>query len=396
MAQTLRPASMTEKIRRTVKIWGDRQVFTIRYINQLLAGLEPYRPGNALAAPDHYESDEGGTFSPPTTMNNDDENKQQSSSQGDFTPASMATNSSNTGGPNEDDNDATSSKHGEEDDDDDDFLDILEGRNRGDDDHHGADDEDDLFADESERQKLDIEINVEGIREAAEAAAAASAPPTRTTSHGKRRRSSAGSNSSATRKNKPKVLSVTNLLDVWNQLDDNTQRFELALQRLQRIESHLTGPDNELENLVGDALQNAVRQNDADRKNLVSLRREIHEIARERKALEQEALRYLPWLESASTHDQEELDFAEALEMRIVQFQPFHAILQSTRNQIQEEEREKAIAAAEAERKRKEAEEIEKFRQAALAKETEAKPGMVWNPTTREYQALNTDESWRD
>ena len=57
---------------------------------------------------------------------------------------------------------------------------------------------------------------------------------------------------------------------------------------------------------------------------------------------------------------------------------------------------ESAAEAAERERKRKEEEENEKFRKAALAKQTEARPGMVWNPSTREYQALNTDESWRD
>ena len=50
----------------------------------------------------------------------------------------------------------------------------------------------------------------------------------------------------------------------------------------------------------------------------------------------------------------------------------------------------------EKERKRKEEEESKKFRESALSKETEAKPGMVWNKVTQEYQYLNTDESWRD
>jgi hypothetical protein len=34
--------------------------------------------------------------------------------------------------------------------------------------------------------------------------------------------------------------------------------------------------------------------------------------------------------------------------------------------------------------------------EASLAKQEEAKPGMVWNKATLEYQYLNTDESWRD
>lgn len=35
--------SLTEKVRRTVKIWGDRRVFSTRFVHELLMGLEPYR-----------------------------------------------------------------------------------------------------------------------------------------------------------------------------------------------------------------------------------------------------------------------------------------------------------------------------------------------------------------
>jgi hypothetical protein len=76
--------------------------------------------------------------------------------------------------------------------------------------------------------------------------------------------------------------------------------------------------------------------------------------------------------------------------------EPIRVELKKTRDIIREEQRIRAEEEAEKERKRRESEENERFRRAALAMETEAKPGMVWNPTTREYQALNTDESWRD
>ena len=50
----------------------------------------------------------------------------------------------------------------------------------------------------------------------------------------------------------------------------------------------------------------------------------------------------------------------------------------------------------ERERLQQEQRELKAFARVALSKEKEAKPGMVWNPSTREYQVLNTDESWRD
>jgi hypothetical protein len=37
--------SVTEKVRRTVKIWGDRRVFSTRYVSDVLSGLEQYRGG---------------------------------------------------------------------------------------------------------------------------------------------------------------------------------------------------------------------------------------------------------------------------------------------------------------------------------------------------------------
>ncbi|KAL3906335.1 MAG: hypothetical protein SGILL_009310, partial [Bacillariaceae sp.] len=38
-----------EKIRRTIKIWAERHVFSVRYVTELLKGLEPYRNGGNKA-----------------------------------------------------------------------------------------------------------------------------------------------------------------------------------------------------------------------------------------------------------------------------------------------------------------------------------------------------------
>jgi hypothetical protein len=58
-------------------------------------------------------------------------------------------------------------------------------------------------------------------------------------------------------------------------------------------------------------------------------------------------------------------------------------------------ERENAEAAAE---KKAEKEEIERSLEKIQSQSSikESRPGMVWNPQTREYQYVDTDESWRD
>ena len=40
------PPPLVESIRRTVKIWAERRVFSVRYVNELIKGLEPYRNRN--------------------------------------------------------------------------------------------------------------------------------------------------------------------------------------------------------------------------------------------------------------------------------------------------------------------------------------------------------------
>jgi CID domain len=281
MAKQLRTG--TEKIRRTVKIWGDRRVFSIRFVNDLLGGLEPYRPGNDQPAEVNtlVDSDgEGAVFSPPTAA-----------------PASSdATSQSN------DVVDGSATSH-------DDIMDILEAHDAGGDDNYD-DDDDDMFADESERQKLEIEVDVDAMT--------ANASPIRTQ---KRRRSSA---SHGTHGKRQKILSITNFLDIWNQLVENEQKFEIAQHVLKRIEDNIAAtPDDDLTNLVGDALQQAVKQNDADQRSMATQKRLLHALANERHALELEVVRYLPWLEASLQHDDEDLILCKTLEEKIIQFGEF-------------------------------------------------------------------------
>lgn len=42
---------LVEKVRRTVKVWGDRRVFSMRFVTDILAGLDSYRNGGAASQP---------------------------------------------------------------------------------------------------------------------------------------------------------------------------------------------------------------------------------------------------------------------------------------------------------------------------------------------------------
>ena len=390
LAHQLNSPGSTEKIRRTVKIWGDRRVFSVRYVNELLQALEPYRNGDQP-----QQSQQQSKMYTTNDFNTDggDDNDDDASVEPEFSPVTSPAQEQqqqqkSTTSSNQQDNDSDSH---------DEIMDILEAHDQ-DKDSDDDDDDDGLFGDDSERQTLNINIEVDHMT--------ASPHNLSSQSHRarqKRRRSSAsahshsgntgGTGGSTTKK----ALSTTNMLELWNQLQENQAKYELALHTISRIQDTLRQtPADELANLVGDALQHAVRQHHKDLAQFAQQRRLLHELAQERHALQGEAARYLPWLEQQLAQDVHDEQFCQALETKLLQFQPVHAALVTARAQLRVEERERRRCQEERERQERDRQDLERFRQAALAKETEAKPGMVWNPTTREYQSLNTDESWRD
>jgi hypothetical protein len=353
-----RDPAVVEKVRRTAKIWADRRVFSVRFVNELLEMLEPYRSGLPSPRPPPP-----GIPQPPAS----------------FSP-----------GPEDENVKADNASVG--DDSDDDIRNILEDSDRSSDEDHSSDDDDDIFASE-DGPKLDIEVNIGSALEATEKSAAAE-----TKTRAKRRRSSMSSSTPhMKRRNSAVVLSPANLLGLWARLSELQQGFERAQQTLARIDDrHTKKPAESLEHLVGDELQQAYTQNEADQKQMVVERKSLHAIAIERKALEAQVLQYMPWLEKALKQDQEDIQFCDMLEQKIVSFKDIHEAMTEARDKRLAEERRRQQEQEELARKKREKEEQERFKKAALKKETEAKPGMVWNPSTREYQELNTDESWRE
>ena len=95
-------------------------------------------------------------------------------------------------------------------------MDILEAHDAGSagGDYGDVDDKDEMFADNSERQKLEIDVSVDAVT--------ANASPV----HTQKWRQSSMSHGSHGKQHK--VLSITNLLKIWNQLAKNQQKLDLA------------------------------------------------------------------------------------------------------------------------------------------------------------------------
>ena len=354
---------MVEKVRRTVKIWGDRRVFSVRYVNELLKGLEPFRNGTAnvsstpVAAPG-----EGGSFSP-----------LHGAPQGSPSPPSAGK--------------ATIDIDKE--------MALDDGGASGSD----SDNDDDLFGDSGDRL-LNIELDLD--KAATEARSNDKASGNR-----KRRRlsttgtgsSAAASGSSGKSRRRPTILSTNSLMELWNQVSTLQQRFDNTQTLLAGITPEYldesTMPE-QIDTLVGDSLLEEYKKNIKFEKRVVDQRRELHSIAQKRKALEQEAVRYLPWLEAALKQDQDDTEFCDKVMTQLKKFEAIHGVAKAAREERLEEETRRQREQEELEKKKKEAEERKKFMEIAMSKVTEAKPGMVWNKATGEYQYRDTDESWRD
>ena len=394
---------LVEKIRRVIKIWADRRVFSTRFVNEVLTGLEPYRTPQlqqqqqqhhgVVLAPPHQEPD--ATFSPPveqkdtSSINLDDsqQSNQTTVSHEDILgilEAHEREKFTHGSHPSPDQNNDTNQDYDDDDDDDDDLF------------ADNNDNNDMMIGDDSENHpSLSIDVNVTDA--VAKLAHAGNHPNKR-----RRRRSSGMSQGGKSERRgsssqTKSTLSNSHFLEIWNQLVENQQKYDMALIMIQQIQAHIASvSDDELSNLVGDELQQAVQQNETDMKRLVQQKRMLHGLANERYILGLEATRYIPWLETSIQQDTDDIQFSIILEEKIRQFMPICQQLQTTRKVMQQEQQRLDDINAEKLRRQKEEEENEKFKRDVLAMQTEAKPGMVWNPTTREYQALNTDESWRD
>ena len=383
-----------EKIRRTIKIWGDRHVFSVRYVNELIKGIEPYRNGGSGLKNKTKNLPPPPSSSPTTTSSGNSNGSRSSQLTASFSPERNTTSTTTMGGGktggDDDDGDIEMSPTGSDslfDDDDDD-----DNSNNGD-----ESDGDDLFGNATSKLlKIDVDMD--------HAASAAKRNEGGSGDNKKRRRSSVGSTGSGghsqqTMKRKS-VLSTNSLMNLWDSvtsLQNNYDMIESSMKEIKEIdETTPTSDGTPVDELVGDELLQEYKKLLRMEQRLESNRREMHQIANSRHGLEQEAVRYLPWLERALKQDQDDAKFCETYRQQLLAFRHIQGKARAARDRRLQQEAEEKRRKEEADKKRQEEEDRRKFMEAAMAKQTEAKEGMVWNRATGEYQYLNQDESWRD
>ena len=373
-----RDGELVEKVRRTAKIWGDRRVFSVRFVSELLKGLEPYRGGGGGGGGGGANDMESQRFSPP----------QQDHLQESRPPAQTKSPESSaevTTSPTADD---LMRDDPEDDDDDGD----IHGMNHDDDDDD--DDQDSLGFNTSGEGQLDVTIDADALLAVDNDENNNNMTGGRRMSM-KRRRSSTGSTGGGGRKRRT-VLSTQSLQDLWNQLSSLQKSYDQSQTALQGIPPQFFTSEG-VNDLVGEELLDAYRKVRHYQKMVESTeRRNLHRIANSKHQLELEALRYLPWLESALAHDDQEIEFCDRMQTQLQRIRYVHGVAKQARDERKQKEAVARAKQAEERRIQQETAAREAALQQALTRQEEAKPGMVWNKALQEYVYLNTNEDWRD
>ena len=333
-----RDPTILEKVRRTAKIWGDRRVLSIRFVNELLQGLEPFREKQQV---------EVAGFSPEAQ---------------ETTPKITAEKQSPSLATEQDARITVSSNKDDDDKDDDDS------------------DDDNVLGFGDSLGHLDVDLNL-------------LKPTAYPRVSSKKRRNSSITSTTTSKRRKSSILSTMSLMDLWNQVATLQDGLDSSKSLLKDITAP---PTTQVDQLVGDEL---LGEHQRVVKNLALVRqqkRALHKIARDRKSLEQEAVRYVPWLQSSLKNDDDDVKFCQELQDKIFLATRVHGAAKQARDALRQRQALEKQLQEEELRKKNEEEERRKFMESAMKKESEAKPGMVWSRDRQEYVYLNTEESWRD
>ena len=264
-----RDGSVVEKVRRTVKIWGDRRVFSMRYVMDVLQGLDAYREGGS-----------GGVTS--------------SAAAAAATPSSPEASST----PNN--NNSPKSPVSEQ---------------------QNSDDDDDMFGGGGGGAKmLDISIDATALSAAQKSKKSS---PEFGASAAKRRRSSLGPNannssSTAPAVKKTKALSGQNFLDLFQTINNLDERYKSSLGVIESIPSTLLDENNtDIDDLVGDELTDMYKKLCQSQRNVRRERRTLYSVAVQKRDCEKEAKRYVSWLKNLAKVDDDDIEFCNTLEKKL-------------------------------------------------------------------------------
>jgi hypothetical protein len=348
-----RDPALIEKVRRTVKIWGDRAVFSTRFVGEILTGLEAFR---------HRESGSNAA-------------KPSASSVAATLPSTKTTTHST---PASEESDMFENSDDNNDD---------EGVNRNI--ETGLQNTDSIFGASSGPSLLDVSNF-----------SIAAASSTSKFGSNKRRRESEKAKSpkkrKLTQKKSKSALSTSNFVELISQLCELDDRYNAIQSTIASIESSdiLSDEDKEIVQ-VGDELIRLHTSVNSMKSNLIHNKASLWNIANTKHEIEMQLKKYLVWLKGGLNADMDELKLCDALEEKLLQLQVVHTDAKALRDATREHQEKERLEAEEAARKEAEEKELRKSLE-KIQKDKAPKEGMVWNKVAREYQYLDTSENWRD
>lgn len=384
-----RDGGVVEKVRRTVKIWGDRRIFSVRFVGEILGGIDSFRGGETM-----------GSFSPSPAASPAAPTEPSPASSSSPAPPRRSSPS-----------------------------DSISGGGSGGGSYSDDDDDDDFLGGDAAQNLLGVDVSIGNVIATPAPAASSSAEHKPFGSAaGKRRRSvspvppggqlprsssSASLNAagngdgttpgpgSATKKSRTKALSTQTFLELVQSVVSLDEKYKSSLGVLESVPPAYLADDNgaamNVDDLVGDELTDAYRKVCASRRTVRRERRGMHSVAGGRREAEKKAERYVRWLRRAAEVDEEEIRFVRELEGNLDALNVCHEDAKKLREKRRDDEA--RTRAEEESLARRAAEEEERKRMLDdVKREGESKPGMVWNQQLREYQYLHdpTQDSWRD
>lgn len=254
-----RERSIVEKVRRVIKIWGDRRVFSQRYVGELLTGLDTFRE-QASPVP----------VRPAVTA----------------TKSVLKSKKEKTQSPIPDDDDSVGS------------------------------DSSPFSSQGPSLLQVDVKVKKDQV-----SAFVAKKNATRKRPRDQFEKKStipAKKQSTTVSSQKFKVYSTSTLLDLLRRTETLSSEFNSAKSMVEGCPtSHFSTDPDSVADLVGDEL---VKMHDDVRntgKLLLQQRKKIHAIAKERRSLEVDAVKFIPFLKDSLKQDDDELKFCDQIEEKI-------------------------------------------------------------------------------
>mmetsp|Transcript_30617 Transcript_30617/g.72865 ORF Transcript_30617/g.72865 Transcript_30617/m.72865 type:complete len:426 (+) Transcript_30617:92-1369(+) len=328
-----RDNSVVEKVRRTVKIWGDRRIFSMRFVMEVLAGLEPYREGGSESRMTLSKSPSPVPLSEPKRSPKDEELRE---------PVSNA-----------------------------------------------SDEDDDMFEGGNEPKLLDISIDATKLT-----ASSRKRPNEKRDSVSgsdlKRRRSSLSNKPKAL-----SGQNFLDLFQSVVSLDEKYKSCLSTIESIPA--SYLDDECNDVDDLVGDELTDMYKKVSQAQRNVRREKRTMFSVAVQRHELEKEARRYVGWLKNLAQVDNDDLALCEKLEKELDVIAICHDEAKSLHEQRLTEEAKKRAQAELKVKQQQEEEERQRILSDAKAEaEAKPGMRWNKELREYEYIKNTEEESWRD